>query len=175
MGERLRSKNQYIATVGADFSIKTLEMTENNIKQGYNLLIWDIAGERKFSTVRSVYYQGSFGVLLVFDLTRKESFDDLENWVESIEKSTQTRGVPLVLLGNKVDLTPLEINQNVKNDQIAAFVTKLNKRYEGQFNVQYFETSAISGKNVEKAFISLIREIKAWLPIRNHKLKSLNN
>ncbi|MCY3413546.1 MAG: GTP-binding protein [Candidatus Heimdallarchaeota archaeon] len=165
MGDRL--KRNYQPTVGADFSLKTMELNGEN----YQLLIWDIAGEQRFSNVRDVYFQGSFGVLLIFDLTRKESFNEIDDWLVSIEKSTQSKGVPIVLIGNKKDLAPLEINQCVNNATIQAKIEELNKRYEGQFTVPYIETSAMTKTNVEQAFVDLISSINKWIPIRNRRLQ----
>ncbi len=165
MGQRMKRK--YTATVGADFSLKLIEL--DNI--AYQLLIWDIAGEAKFETVRDVYYQGAHGVILVFDLARRESFDDLSQWVKEIEKSTKTEGIPVILLGNKKDLAPLEMNQCATNKEIQDFVEGLNEKYEGDFIVEYLETSVLTGLNIESAFTKLVNKINDWLPIRARKLQ----
>lgn len=164
MGD-LRLKKNYMPTIGADFSLKSLDIGD----ESYQLLIWDIAGGEKFENVRDVYFQGAFGALLVFDLTRKDSFDDLISWVESIEGSTLSKGVPLILLGNKKDLAPTELNQDISNKEIEELMTMLNERYKNQFTIHYFDTSIISGLNIDRSFITLISEIKKWLPIRKRR------
>lgn len=164
MGD-LRLKKNYMPTIGADFSLKSLDIGD----ESYQLLIWDIAGGEKFENVRDVYFQGAFGALLVFDLTRKDSFDDLISWVESIEGSTLSKGVPLILLGNKKDLAPTELNQDMSNKEIEELMTMLNERYKNQFTIHYFDTSIISGLNIDRSFITLISEIKKWLPIRKRR------
>ena len=171
MGDRL--KRNYLPTVGSDFSLKTIELSDTGITEQYQLLIWDLAGQEKFDAIRHVYFQGAYGALLVFDLTRRESFLDLDKWIEGIEASTQTKGVPLLLLGNKKDLVPGEINQEIKNNEIEDYLMKLNERYADQFKVKYYETSVISGLNVENSFYDLIREIRAWLPIRKKRARHL--
>lgn len=170
MGDH-RLKKNYMPTIGADFSLKSLEIGDDS----YQLLIWDIAGGEKFENVRDVYFQGAFGALLVFDLTMKKSFEELMSWVESIEGSTLSKGVPLILLGNKKDLAPTELNQDISNKEIEEFMTMLNERYKNQFSIHYFDTSVISGLNIDRSFITLISEIKKWLPIRKRRQKFSQN
>ncbi len=160
-----RFKRNYIATVGADFSMKKYSIDNKT----YQLLIWDLAGNVKFDSVRSLYFQGAFGALVVFDLTRRDSFDELDKWIKDIEISTQTQSVPFIILGNKSDLLINGEYKTVSREEIDTLINKLNEKYKNKFNVKYIETSALTGKNVDNAFKELIKEIDQWIPKRRDK------
>ena len=89
----------FVPTIGVDFKIKTLNINYKNVK----LQIWDTAGEERFRTIISSYYRGAHGILLIFDLTEIESFNNLNNWLAEIEKNAN-KNVVKVLIGNKCDL-----------------------------------------------------------------------
>ncbi|MBN2150365.1 MAG: GTP-binding protein, partial [Candidatus Lokiarchaeota archaeon] len=76
-------QESYKMTVGVDFSVKLLEVAGKRAK----LQIWDTGGQERFSFVRPLYYRGAMGALLVFDVTNRESFDHLANWVEELESN----------------------------------------------------------------------------------------
>ena len=89
----------FVPTIGVDFKIKTLNIDNKNVK----IQIWDTAGEERFRTIISSYYRGAHGILLIFDLTEIESFNNLNNWLAEIEKNAN-KNVVKVLIGNKCDL-----------------------------------------------------------------------
>ncbi|MFW9995982.1 MAG: Rab family GTPase [Candidatus Odinarchaeota archaeon] len=136
--------SSYLITLGADFAVKTIESTEYT----YRFQIWDLAGQQSFSGIRDLYYRGSLGALIVFDLTRPETLPALENWVDGLYK--HSNGAPLILLGNKADIAE---ETTISPDEITEFLDLL-KGKRG-FDVPYFETSAVSGKNIEEAFLLL--------------------
>ncbi len=162
MGGRFR--RSYLPTVGADFSFKEIEID----KTPFRLLTWDLAGETKFKNVRSLYFQGVYGCLVVFDLTDKSSFTSLEEWIQDIENSTNTKGVPLWILGNKKDLVE-EGNGPISEDDIKKYVDSLSHRYQNRFKIGYSKTSAITGDNVDSAFQGLVRNIMEWIPTRRRQ------
>lgn len=159
MGEHF--KRSYIPTVGADFSYKEIKL-QNQI---YRLLLWDLAGEEKFRNVRSLYFQGVFGVFLIFDLTSRKSFEVLDKWIEDIETSTPTKGVPIWLVANKKDLVIIE-KSPIPESEITNYVNALNAKYEGKFEIGYSRTSAATGENVSASFDGLITNIMQWVPKR---------
>ncbi|MHA2092045.1 MAG: Rab family GTPase [Candidatus Kariarchaeaceae archaeon] len=159
MGGRFR--RSYLPTVGADFSFKEIEIDG----VPYRLLTWDLAGESKFRNVRGLYFQGVFGCLVVFDLTNRDSFLNLDEWIQDIESSTNTNGVPLWILANKNDLI-FDDEGPIKKSEIDEYVEKLRKKYEGRFDVNYSMTSAVTGENVDVAFTGLVKNIMEWLPKR---------
>jgi small GTP-binding protein len=111
------------------------------------LSIWDVSGGEIYSKVRPTYYGGSAGAMLVFDLTRPESFSRMKEWFLDLRTSLRER-VPTVFLGNKKDLIS---NRSVSETD----GTKLARVYSSR----YFETSALTGENVDKAFYDLATKI----------------
>lgn len=160
MGSRF--KRNYLPTVGADFSFKEIEIDGMN----YKLLTWDLAGESKFKSVRGVYFQGAYGILLVFDLTNHKSFESLDSWLADIEESTQTKGLPIWLIGNKNDLIKTKDMQKITDSEIEEFLEFLKSRYNNYFDIGFSKTSALTGNNIDEAFEGLVRNIMKWLPKR---------
>ncbi len=90
-------QERYIMTIGSNFAIKSLKIGDTKVK----IQIWDLAGQKHFSFVRPPFYRGSSGTLYVFDLTRRQSFDNLISWKEEVETVINK---PSILIGNKNDL-----------------------------------------------------------------------
>jgi len=133
----------YISTIGEDFKTKTVTLP-NNAK--VKLQIWDTAGSEKFRKMTNSYYKGANGVLVVFDLNNKESFDALPEWFGQIKEHAQ-EGCHIMLVGNKSDL-PRAISEETAKQVIANLP-----------NAQYIETSAKNNWNVDKAFMKLVGSI----------------
>ncbi len=132
---------QYIVTIGSQFAVKTVPVNQNGREVQVKLLVWDLAGQQRFDFIRSAYYRGSKGALLVFDTTRKSTFLELPKWIEETEKALNLR-IPIILLANKVDLEGERIITTEMGQQFAE-----ENGFKG-----YLETSALTGANVEEAF-----------------------
>ena len=132
----------YIPTLGVAISEKNFIVK----KQYINLILWDIAGQTKFEVMRRHFYQGTEAVVLIFDLTNRKSFESILNWYKDIKKNVIPYQGELVgfILGNKEDLFD---ERKVKFEEAMKLVDK--------FNLEYIETSALTGKNVEKSFLKL--------------------
>merc|ERR1712023_164091 len=91
--------DSYISTIGVDFKIRTIELDGKTVK----LQIWDTAGQERFRTITSSYYRGAHGIIIVYDVTDKESFQNVKHWLQEIEKYAND-GVVMLLVGNKSDL-----------------------------------------------------------------------
>jgi Ras-related protein Rab-1A len=89
----------FISTIGVDFRFRTLTVDEQSVK----LQIWDTAGQERFRTITSAYYRGADGIILVYDKTKRKSFDSVENWITEVDKYASENTVK-ILLGNKADL-----------------------------------------------------------------------
>lgn len=140
-------------TIGADFAVKRVDLDGKEIVAQ----IWDLAGQLRFQSVREVYYQGATGGLLVFDITRASTFESIPNWITELLENNKNKVVPMVLIGNKSDLrasTPEAISFDAGNDY-AKSLSDWSK-----FEIPYVETSALSGDNVEAAFVTLLRNIE---------------
>ncbi|CAJ1348552.1 unnamed protein product [Effrenium voratum] len=134
----------YISTIGVDFKIRTLDQDSKTIK----LQIWDTAGQERFRTITSSYYRGAHGIIVVYDVTDKESFNNVKHWVQEIDKYAAD-GVNKLLVGNKCDLSSKKV---VSYDEA--------KELADSFGIQFMETSAKNAHNVEQAFQTMAREIK---------------
>ena len=131
-------KDSYVSTIGVDITRKTLPLEENCI---VSESLWDIGGQwNQLSPYRIRFYQGANFAFVVFDLTRKSTFENLQKWIDDLQKHTQTR-IPLLLIANKADLTE---EVDVDEELIKAFAEKLR--------CPYLITSALTGINVEAAF-----------------------
>ena len=134
----------YISTIGVDFKIRTIELDGKTIK----LQIWDTAGQERFRTITSSYYRGAHGIIIVYDITDRESFDNVKQWLNEIDKYA-CENVNKLLVGNKSDL---DSKRQVDFDEAKAFADERG--------IPFLETSAKSSTNVEKSFLTMAGEIK---------------
>ena len=133
-----------ISTLGVDFKRKT-EIIDN--KQ-INIKVWDTAGQECFRNIQKIYYHNTEGVLLVFDLTSRETFEQLNYWFENI-KIECPKDVAICLVGNKSDLKD---HIDVSDEDINEYLKKNN-------NPKFFKTSAATGENIKEVFQYISREI----------------
>ena len=133
-------KHEYISTMGVDFLIKNLTLpNEDSIK----MVVWDIGGQQEWKAKLHLYLQGSDGAIIVSDLTRKKTLTGLNFWFDAIEKHLKIDDLPIVIVGNKLDL---EKQRKVSSEELKNASTHPT-----------FETSAKTGETVEEMF-SLIAE-----------------
>ncbi|MEE9377129.1 MAG: GTP-binding protein [Candidatus Lokiarchaeia archaeon] len=133
----------YKMTIGVDFHVKTINIDSIEGPIRAKLQIWDTGGQERFSSIRPMYYRGSLGALLIFDLTNAGSFDHLPQWIEEVRANVKTE-IPLLLVGNKSDLVA---QRTVSLEEINNFTSK--------FNLYYMETSAKTGEGVGDCFYIL--------------------
>jgi len=134
----------YISTIGVDFKIRTIHLDGKTIK----LQIWDTAGQERFRTITSSYYRGAHGIIVVYDVTEAESFNNVKQWLHEIDRYA-SEGVNKLLVGNKSDL--------VSKKQVE---TQTAKEMADSLSIPFLETSAKSATNVEQAFMTMASEIK---------------
>lgn len=134
----------YISTIGVDFKIRTIELDGKVIK----LQIWDTAGQERFRTITSSYYRGAHGIIVVYDCTDQETFSNLKQWLEEIDRYA-CDNVNKLLVGNKNDQTSKK-----------AVEYETAKEYADHLKIPFLETSAKNGANVEQAFLTMATEIK---------------
>ena len=134
----------YISTIGVDFKIRTIELDGKTIK----LQIWDTAGQERFRTITSSYYRGAHGIIIVYDVTDKESFQNIQHWLQEIDKYAN-EGVMKLLVGNKSDLQSKKV---VSYDEA--------KELADSLGIGFIETSAKNAHNVEQAFTKMALEMK---------------
>lgn len=133
-------EGDYLATIGTDIHVKIVNVVDTIAK----LVIWDIAGQDSFAQLRRAYYMNASGAFFVFDTTRPETIERIDEWLNAL--FTVTGKIPLVLLENKVDLESA-IPEEVKD--------AVGKKH----GVPIIPTSAKEDRNVEEAFREMTRNI----------------
>ncbi len=159
-----RFKRDSSPTIGSDFSF--VEKISNN--EDIKALIWDLSGDKKYKSARELYLQGVQGCIFVFDLTNSSSFYELDEWISDMETVTITKGVPLIIFGNKSDLIPI-VDQEVDEIEIQQYINKLRVKFQNKFDINYIETSASNQKNINEGFLLLLSSIQKWLDNRKNQ------
>ena len=131
------------ATVGVEFGSKQFTIEGHLIKAQ----IWDTAGQERYKAITSAYYKGAKGAFIVYDITRKQSFESVEKWVNDVTAIADKK-ITIILIGNKSDL---EDQRQVTKEQGQDKASKLE--------IAFLETSAFSGENLDKAFDMMLNEI----------------
>ncbi|XP_042438191.1 ras-related protein RABC2a-like [Zingiber officinale] len=132
-------------TVGVDFKIKHLNVSGKKLK----LTIWDTAGQERFRTLTSSYFRGSQGIILVYDVTKRETFNNLADvWVKEVETYSTNHNCVKILVGNKVDK---DADRSVTTEEGIAFAD--------EYGCLFFECSAKTRNNVERCFKELALKI----------------
>ena len=131
------------ATVGVEFGSEQFSIEGHNIKAQ----IWDTAGQERYKAITSAYYKGAKGAFVVYDITRKQSFDSVDRWINEL-KAAADKKLSIIIIGNKCDL---EDQRQVTKEQ-AEEKAKTNE-------VAFMETSALSGENLDKAFEKMMNEV----------------
>lgn len=128
----------YKVTIGVDFRIK--RYTIEGIQSRF--FIWDTGGQERFTNIRSQYFKGARGALIVYDITNKRSFKNVKKWYQEIKKHSE--GIPVILVGNKADLK-----------QSRKIPSKDGEKIAKEIDCPFFEASAKTGENVEFIFRTL--------------------
>ena len=140
-----RFPGDYMATIGANFLVKTVSLPFEGKEFKVGLQIWDIGGHARSSQVGRVFFQGVSGALLVYDLTRKSTLEKLPLWIEQLKKFSPD--VSMYLVGNKNDLIE---DRQVSSDEGQEAKDRLQM-------VNFFETSAKTGDHIQKTFEDLAK------------------
>lgn len=131
------------ATIGVDFKVKTIAVDGNRAK----LAIWDTAGQERFRTLTPSYYRGAQGVILVYDVTKRDSFTKLENWLSELETYCTRNDLVKMLVGNKIDKDNREVDRNE------------GLKFARKHSMLFIEASAKTRDGVQCAFEELVEKI----------------
>lgn len=131
------------STIGVEFATRTLQVEGRTIKAQ----IWDTAGQERYRAITSAYYRGALGALLVYDVTKPTTFDNVSRWLKELRDHADSN-IVIMLIGNKTDLKHLRA---VATEDAQSFAEK-----EG---LAFIETSALEATNVEKAFQTILGDI----------------
>ena len=146
------------STIGIDYKTKTIEYKTKKI----NLKIFDTSGLERFKALARNYYQGSDGIIMVFDIKRKETFEDITYWMEEVTKTCDKNKIGLVLVGNKNDGN---MNERKTSKEEGIKVSDI-------YDFKYIETSALINDNIKECFDLLLHSI---FEKRNIKTIDLND
>ena len=131
------------STIGVEFGVKYLKIDNLQLK----VQIWDTAGMERYSSITSSYYKGAKGVIIVYDICKKKSFESIDRWINNFKEKADEDAV-ILLIGNKSDLT----EERQVDTEEAKSISQKNK-------LAFMETSAKNNDNVNKAFLTLFEEI----------------
>ena len=145
----------HMSTIGLDYRLKT--MTLNSGKQ-VKVQIWDTAGQDRFRAITKNYYKGAHGIILIYDVTNQQTFENVTNWINQIKEEASEK-VTIFLVGNKIDD---EKNRKVETEE--------GEKLAKDFQLKFYETSAKTGINVEVTFKDLVQIIDE-VSAQNNTLK----
>jgi small GTP-binding protein len=142
-------REDYKPTLGANIIRKDVDIDGEDAHTKIRLIMWDLAGQEKYSVIRSMYFQGCEGALLVYDVTRYNTFDSIKSkWLRDFKKYIRKEGV-YILIGNKTDLSDQRVVPTEKGKDLAENIQASH----------FIETSAKMGENIEEAFLLLVKQI----------------
>ena len=131
----------HMSTIGIDNKFKDVELEDG---KKVKIQIWDTAGQDRFRSITRNYYKGANGIVLIFDVTNKKSYENVKNWVKQIKEEVSSR-VTIILVANKID----DVNHRI--------VTKEEgEKIANECGLMFFECSAKTGENIEHAFNELV-------------------
>ncbi|KAJ3670659.1 hypothetical protein LUZ60_008085 [Juncus effusus] len=131
------------STIGVEFATKSIQVEDKIVKAQ----IWDTAGQERYRAITSAYYRGAVGALVVYDVTRHITFENIERWLKELRDHTETN-IVIMLVGNKADLRHLR-----------AVTVEDAKSFAETHNTFFMETSALEDLNVETAFTEVLTQI----------------
>ena len=135
----------HLSTIGLDYRLKTMQLKNGkNIK----LQIWDTAGQDRFRAITKNYYKGANGIILIYDVTNLQSYENVKNWISQIREEANPN-VVIYLAGNKVDVS--EQDKLVKTED--------GKKTADEYKLPFYETSAKNGVNINEIFEDLVEVI----------------
>lgn len=138
----------YTPTIGVDVTVKRVTIDNQQVK----LLLWDTAGQEVFGRIRPMYFEGSFGCIIVYDITRPETFHELDRWIAEF-RAQDRQDAPIAIIGNKIDL---EDKRGVSTEEGLKFTESRS--------LPFVETSAkLGGAEIELMYTKLVREYLAHL------------
>ena len=148
-----------IATIGIDFKIKIIKKGNERIK----VSIYDTAGQERFQNIVKHYYKGANGVLLIYDITKRDTFKNLDFWIKDLEDNSDIDNLFIYLIGNKNDM---------ENNREVSWVEASN--YAKEKKLPYIEVSAKTGNNIQKLFDEVIKGAMTKMLTNENKDNSLN-
>ena len=138
----------HMSTIGLDYKLKNVQLDDGKIVK---IQIWDTAGQDRFRSITKNYYKGAHGIILIYDVTSRKTFENVKNWVDQIREEVSPK-VSIILVGNKID-----------DEQGRKVKTEEGENMAKECGLSFFETSAKSGENIDSTFNELVkRTVEAY-------------
>ncbi|KAM3142557.1 hypothetical protein pb186bvf_005459 [Paramecium bursaria] len=146
----------HLSTIGIDFKLKTIDVDGTRIKMN----IWDTAGQERFKTITQTYYKGAQGIILVYAINDRDSFNNISNWIKQI-KNHACENVQMIIIGNKCDLDGRQVT------------TEEGLTLAKEYKVEFFEASAKDGLNINQSFQTIAKKVKdSFLNVKTPTIES---
>ena len=153
--------DNHMTTIGLDYKLKYIQLDSGEIIQ---VQLWDTAGHERYRTISKNYYKGSHGILLLYDVTKTNSFENIREWIRDIREEVYEKAI-IFLIGNKIDK---------KEDR--KIQTEQGAKLAEEFNLPFFEASAKSGENVDEIFKALYKKIsEVYIELQKEKGTKLSS
>ena len=143
-------EKHHLATIGIDYQSKIIKIKNKEIK----LKIWDTAGQERYRNIAAHVYKGADGIVLVYDVTDEYSFSKISDWMEQINNNLSKNDIGIILIGNKNDIEERMID------------TQKGQEKAKEYEIEFYETSALTGVGINEAFEGLAKQI-----LKNYKIK----
>ncbi|KAE8676402.1 Ras-related protein RABA2c [Hibiscus syriacus] len=131
------------STIGVEFATRNLQVEGKSVKAQ----IWDTAGQERYRAITSAYYRGAVGAILVYDITKRQTFDNVQRWLRELRNHADSN-IVLMMAGNKSDLNHLRAVSEQDGQNLAE-----------KDGLSFLETSALDATNIEKAFQTILTEV----------------
>lgn len=142
------------STIGVEFATKSLQLDNKLVK----VQIWDTAGQERYRAISSAYYRGALGALLIYDISKRSTFENVDRWLQELRDHAE-QSIVILLVGNKLDL---ESSREVPFEEAES--------YAKERGLSVIETSALNSTNVESAFQQTLKKIKEVSVFRSEPL-----
>ena len=133
----------HMSTIGLDYKLKNVQLDDGKIVK---IQIWDTAGQDRFRSITKNYYKGAHGIILIYDITNKKSFENVRNWINQIKEEVSEK-VSIILVGNKID-----------DEEHRVVLTEDGEKIAKELGLMFFECSAKSGVNIDSTFNELVKK-----------------
>ena len=133
----------HMSTIGLDYKLKNVQLDENRMVK---IQIWDTAGQDRFRSITKNYYKGANGIILIYDITNRKTFENVSNWINQIKEEVSEK-VTIIFVGNKID-----------DEEHRAVQTEEGKNLANELGLMFFECSAKSGENIDSTFNELVKK-----------------
>ena len=133
----------HMSTIGLDYKLKNVQLDDSRMVK---IQIWDTAGQDRFRSITKNYYKGANGIILIYDITNRKTFENVSNWISQIKEEVSEK-VTIILVGNKID-----------DEEHRAVQTEEGKNLAKELGLMFFECSAKSGENIDSTFNELVKK-----------------